>query len=326
MVKVFISYSSKDRNVANMAVALLEERGHRCWIAPRDILPGKEWGEAIIEGIRASSIFVLIFSQHANASPQILREVERAVNAGIPIIPFRIEDVGPEGSLEYFMSVPHWLDALSGPVEQHIERLAQVIEQIEAGDAPAPGGALAALRRGDSAGALRIAARGAMGGAGLAALLGAAVLAGLGPPMMSLGWFGVFAAFLVPVALVLLGVVWPWRFVPARFALVALAAAGLGLYLWAKASFGIEGLSGEPLVRGMTCTQDALLIYENQCPDLPAEALGDAAYEIEMLWTPESIARAGQLIGAGWLALVLASATLLGSFMGGIAGRRKAKV
>ena len=135
--QVFISYSSKDRTVANMVCALLEERGHRCWIAPRDIVPGREWGESIVGGIKEATIFVLIFSQHANASPQILREVERAVNRGLPIIPFRIEDVMPAGSMEYFMSVPHWFDALSPPVEDHIARLAAGIEQLSSGGADA---------------------------------------------------------------------------------------------------------------------------------------------------------------------------------------------
>lgn len=47
---------------------------------------------------------VLIFSQHANVSPQIKREVERAVNKGLPIIPVRIEDAVPSKALEYFIS------------------------------------------------------------------------------------------------------------------------------------------------------------------------------------------------------------------------------
>lgn len=323
MAKVFISYSSKDRNVANMAVALLEERGNCCWIAPRDILPGKEWGEAIVEGIRESSVFVLIFSQNANTSPQILREVERAVNAGIPIIPFRIEDVVPEGSLEYFMSVPHWLDALTGPVEEHVQRLADVVEQIESGSALAPGGALAALRRGDSAGALRLAMRGAMGGLALAALVAAGVLAGLGPASMGLGWFGAALGFAVPLAIVVLGFSKLWNTLAVRWGLTALAGGALGLYLWARATFTLEGLNGEPLVRGLTCTEDAKLIFEDQCPALPAEALMDAAFDLEALWTPASISQAEQMIGGGWLLLIGSTAALLGGYLAASAGRRR---
>lgn len=123
----FISYSTKDKPIADAACAKLESRGIRCWIAPRDILPGSDWGEAIIDAINQSSLMILVFSSSANASPQIKREVERAVNKGIPIIPFRIENVPLSKSLEYFISTPHWLDALTQPLEQHLDYLSQTV-------------------------------------------------------------------------------------------------------------------------------------------------------------------------------------------------------
>jgi TIR domain len=43
---VFISYSSKDKTIADAVLAKLEERGLRCWIASRDIIPGSNWGHA----------------------------------------------------------------------------------------------------------------------------------------------------------------------------------------------------------------------------------------------------------------------------------------
>lgn len=43
---VFISYSYHDKNVANAVCSAVESAGIRCWIAPRDVLPGMEWGEA----------------------------------------------------------------------------------------------------------------------------------------------------------------------------------------------------------------------------------------------------------------------------------------
>ena len=113
---VFISYSSKDKPAADAACAVLESKGIRCWIAPRDIIPGADWGESIIDALNQSRAFVLVFSSNANSSPQIKREVERAVNQGLPVIPLRIEDVAPIKSLEYFISSPHWLDAFSLPL------------------------------------------------------------------------------------------------------------------------------------------------------------------------------------------------------------------
>jgi hypothetical protein len=139
---VFISYSSKDKPTADAACAKLEARGIRCWLAPRDIMPGADWSASIIDAINGARTMVLVFSAHANASQQIKREVERAVNKGIPIIPLRIENVAPEKSLEYFISTPHWLDAFTSPLDQHLSYLADVIRHILDGKAvpekPAP--------------------------------------------------------------------------------------------------------------------------------------------------------------------------------------------
>jgi hypothetical protein len=75
----FISYSSKDKTAADAACAVLERAGIRCWIAPRDIRPGQEYGHSIIEAIDQCRVMVLIFSADANDSRQIHREIERAV-------------------------------------------------------------------------------------------------------------------------------------------------------------------------------------------------------------------------------------------------------
>jgi biotin transporter BioY len=141
---VFVSYSSDDKPTADAVCATLENKGIRCWIAPRDILPGVDWGGAIVEAINASRVMVLVYSAKANDSPQIKREVERAVHRGLSIIPFRIEDVPMSKTLEYFMSMPHWLDALTPPLQNHLDRLADttrlILEHAGAVLAPPPGG------------------------------------------------------------------------------------------------------------------------------------------------------------------------------------------
>ena len=138
---VFICYSARDKTTADAVCAILESEGVRCWIAPRDILPGSDWGESIIDAINAAQAMVLIFSANANAAQsQIKREVERAVNKGIPVVPFRIEDVVPTKSLEYFLSTPHWLDAFTPPLDGHIRSLAASIKRLldkNSGAAPA---------------------------------------------------------------------------------------------------------------------------------------------------------------------------------------------
>jgi hypothetical protein len=127
---VFISHPNQDKATADAACAILEAAGIRCWIAPRDVLPGKDWGEAIIEAIEGAKVMVLIFSRHANASPQIKREVERAVSKGISIITVRIEEIAPNKALEYFISAPHWLDAFTPPLEKHLRSLVGAVEAL----------------------------------------------------------------------------------------------------------------------------------------------------------------------------------------------------
>lgn len=127
---VFISYSSKDKTVADAICASIENKKIRCWIAPRDISPGADWGKSIIDAINSSSLMVLIFSEDSNESPQVLREVERAVSKGIPIVPFRIDDIMPNNSMEYFISTTHWLDALTPPMENHVENLVRIVDNI----------------------------------------------------------------------------------------------------------------------------------------------------------------------------------------------------
>ncbi|MGH7525553.1 MAG: toll/interleukin-1 receptor domain-containing protein [Gemmatimonadales bacterium] len=142
---VFISYSHRDKSVADAACAILEKRGVRCWIAPRDVTPGKDWGGEIVEAIGASSVLVLIYSASANESHQIRREVERAVSKGLPVLPVRIEDAPLSKSLEYFISSQHWLDAMTTPLEQHLEQLAHTVRllvprfQPPLGPQPKPG-------------------------------------------------------------------------------------------------------------------------------------------------------------------------------------------
>src|SRR3954468_14940112 len=134
----FISYCSEDKKIADAVCGTLESNKIRCWIAPRDVGPGRTWGSAIIEAIGESAVMVVIFSQHSNGSPQVMREIERAVNKGVAIIPFRVEDVVPSKDLEYFISSCHWLDAMNPPLEKHIGDLADAILALQRRAAIAP--------------------------------------------------------------------------------------------------------------------------------------------------------------------------------------------
>src|SRR5450432_3947841 len=134
---VFVSYSLPDRDCAFELVARMEACGVSVWIAPRDISPAADWAEEIIEAISGARLMVLVFSAHSNASPQVRREVERAVHKELPVLPFRIENVSPSKSLEYFLSSQHWLDAFPPPLEPHYQKVCAHVAAL-LGSAPAP--------------------------------------------------------------------------------------------------------------------------------------------------------------------------------------------
>ena len=67
---LFISYSSKDKNIADAVCSRMETGGIRCWYAPRDIEPGSDWADSIVEAINTSRIMVLIFTQKQTVSQQ----------------------------------------------------------------------------------------------------------------------------------------------------------------------------------------------------------------------------------------------------------------
>ncbi len=128
--EVFLSYASVNHLIATTVCVTLESNKIGCWMAPRDILPGKDFAEAIIDGIENCQVFVLILSANSAASPHVLREVNKAAGKGIPILSFIIEEVTLSKSLEYYLSTDHWLNATTPPLSKHIHNLALIVEKL----------------------------------------------------------------------------------------------------------------------------------------------------------------------------------------------------
>jgi hypothetical protein len=126
---VFLCYSTEDLSIAYKVCCALESRGIRCWVAPRDIQLGQEWRAAIAQGLESCRIMVLIYSANSNKSIEVLREVKQAADMALDIIPFRLEDVPPSRSLEYFVRLCRWIEARP-PIESHFSRLAETIHNM----------------------------------------------------------------------------------------------------------------------------------------------------------------------------------------------------
>lgn len=133
---VFISYSSKDVVIAKQILDYLEGNGIACWMAPRNIIPGEHYASSILEAIKNSKAFFLLFSPYSDASEQCLKEVDRAVNARIPIIPFRIVEHTPTEAMEYYLCNTHWMDAFKRPTGEYFPQLLNTCKRILDGKIP----------------------------------------------------------------------------------------------------------------------------------------------------------------------------------------------
>lgn len=127
MADIFISYSSRDEQIANEICASFEREGLSCWIAPRNIEVGKEYGGEIIKGIEESTVFFLCLSKASNESQHVLREVERAVNRKLPIIVYQHEETVLSKSMEYFLASTQWF--VPGK-EDNVTELIQIVRNI----------------------------------------------------------------------------------------------------------------------------------------------------------------------------------------------------
>ena len=133
--KVFLSYSSSDKDIADRVCSVLEAAQISCWIAPRDIEPGVDYPAAIVEAINSCQVLVLILTKLAAASPHVLSEVGHAFNGKKRIIPFHLTSEPPPENLEYFLSMTQWLDSSDGCTDQNLKRLTEAISDPLAGRA-----------------------------------------------------------------------------------------------------------------------------------------------------------------------------------------------
>jgi TIR domain len=85
---LFISYASKDADIANAICQSLESQGISCWIAPRDVKPGAQYADAIVRAINDAKAVVLVLSASAVGSSHVAREVKRGASKRKPTFHF----------------------------------------------------------------------------------------------------------------------------------------------------------------------------------------------------------------------------------------------
>ena len=111
---VFVSYATADRKQAVLVCKALEQRGIDCWIASRDVAPGENYQESIVRALRGAPAMVLVFSDAANNSDEIKKELSLASRYRVPVVALRITDVEPSDAFAYELSTRQWIDAFDG--------------------------------------------------------------------------------------------------------------------------------------------------------------------------------------------------------------------
>ena len=108
---VFVSYSSRDSEAAQIICSALEQNDVKCWIAPRDVPAGTEYGDLIDDAIRAATIAIVIFSETAATSMWVKAEMNIAFEEQKVIIPFRLDQTPLKGQSRLILNHKHWIDA-----------------------------------------------------------------------------------------------------------------------------------------------------------------------------------------------------------------------
>jgi hypothetical protein len=133
--EVFISHASEQEALAFQLVERFEADGVRCWIAARNIPGGAIWADAIMAALTSSRLVLALLSENANTSEYVLGEVTQAREAGIPILPVRVEKVLPSPPMKLLLGHTHWVNAFDRPPDKYYDELTATVRTLLSGGA-----------------------------------------------------------------------------------------------------------------------------------------------------------------------------------------------
>ena len=102
--QVFISYSRKDKDMADALCEILKDNGIEYWIDKEGVYSSSNYKELIVDAIEVSQAVIFISSVNSNASLNVIREIGYAVNMNKPILPLMLDDAPYAKSIRLDMS------------------------------------------------------------------------------------------------------------------------------------------------------------------------------------------------------------------------------
>jgi hypothetical protein len=107
---IFVSFSKQDQSAALEILGRLEAAGLRCWISCRDVPHGYDYQDSIVEALDRAGAVLLVFSDNANGSAEIKKELAIASENELFVLPVRIEDTQPTKGLRYQIATRQYIN------------------------------------------------------------------------------------------------------------------------------------------------------------------------------------------------------------------------
>ena len=124
---VFVSYTHADKRTADALVAFLEKNGVPCFIAPRDIDPGKPYASNLMRAIEESELVLLIASNAINESDHVLNEVDAIVDKKKNLLPIFIEDFEMNADYRYYLGRKQWVIAYPDAPQAYFDKILEAV-------------------------------------------------------------------------------------------------------------------------------------------------------------------------------------------------------
>jgi TolB-like protein/Flp pilus assembly protein TadD len=126
--EIFISYRRSDEAWARLLYRQLKSEGVEAWYDGL-VGPGQEWRTATAKALEASQIFVLLFSEHAAQSSDIVKELAAATHEKKLVVPVRLQNIEPKGAFLYELASRNWVNAYEN-TEARLAELAKGLAHL----------------------------------------------------------------------------------------------------------------------------------------------------------------------------------------------------
>ena len=128
---IFLSFSSKDNNLACSLRNGLEDRGIKVWKAPENIPAGGDWAASIYAALTEQEVFLLLWTDSSMASEEVTKEITLASRNQMKILPLLLTENEPGSAQSYHLSATQWLDGKGKDLNELVDLIEQRLKSID---------------------------------------------------------------------------------------------------------------------------------------------------------------------------------------------------